>query len=224
MILQFDAEQDYQKAAVQAVVAAFAGQPLSPVPLEVGLGTPAAGSLTYSETGIANRLMLADEQLLANIRQGQAARGLPVSTELVPCVFQNAEGEADATSLPLNLTVEMETGTGKTYVYLRTIYELHRTYGFRKFVLVVPSVAIREGVWKSLAITHAHFQAHFGYPPVQYEVYDSGRPAMLRNFAVSDALQILVINIDAFAKDSNLINGRAPHRVPASHPAHRDSR
>jgi type III restriction enzyme len=206
MILQFDAEQDYQKAAVQAVVAAFAGQPLSPVPLEVGLGTPAAGSLTYSETGIANRLMLADEQLLANIRQGQAARGLPVSTELVPCVFQNAEGEADATSLPLNLTVEMETGTGKTYVYLRTIYELHRTYGFRKFVLVVPSVAIREGVWKSLAITHAHFQAHFGYPPVQYEVYDSGRPAMLRNFAVSDALQILVINIDAFAKDSNLIN------------------
>jgi type III restriction enzyme len=206
MTLQFDAEQDYQKAAVQAVVAAFAGQPLSPVPLEVGLGTPAAGSLAYSETGIANRLVLADEQLLANIRQGQAARGLPVSTELVPCAFQTAEGDPDTASLPLNLTVEMETGTGKTYVYLRTIYELHRTYGFRKFVIVVPSVAIREGVWKSLAITHAHFQAHFGYPPVQYEVYDSGRPVMLRNFAVSDALQILVINIDAFAKDSNLIN------------------
>lgn len=206
MILQFDAEQDYQKAAVRAVVAAFEGQPLSPVPLEVGLGLPAAGSLAYSETGIANRLVLADEQLLANIRQGQAARGLPLSPELVPCVFQTAQGETDAASLPLNLTVEMETGTGKTYVYLRTIYELHRTYGFRKFVIVVPSVAIREGVWKSLAITHAHFQAHFGYPPVQYEVYDSGRPAMLRNFAVSDALQILVINIDAFAKDSNLIN------------------
>jgi len=206
MVLQFDAEQDYQKAAVQAVVAAFEGQPLGPAPLEVGLGQPAAGSLAYAETGIANRLVLAEEQLLANIRRGQAARGLPLSTELVPCAFQTAQDETDTTSLPLNLTVEMETGTGKTYVYLRTIYELHRTYGFRKFVIVVPSVAIREGVCKSLAITHAHFQAHFGHPPVQYAVYDSGRPAALRNFAVSDALQILVINIDAFTRDSNLIN------------------
>lgn len=211
MVLQFDAEQDYQKAAVQAVVEAFEGQPLGPAPLEVGLGSPAAGSLAYAETGVANRLVLAEEQLLANVRRGQAARGLPVSPELVACAFQNAQGETDATSLPLNLTVEMETGTGKTYVYLRTIYELHRTYGFRKFVIVVPSVAIREGVCKSLAITHAHFQAHFGYPPVQYGAYDSGRPAGLRNFAVSDALQILVINIDAFAKDSNLIN--RPHET-----------
>ncbi len=211
MILQFDAEQAYQQAAVQAVVDAFEGQPLDPTPLTVGLGQPAAGSLAYSETGIANRLVLAEEQLLANVRRGQAARGLPLSTELVSCAFQNAQGEVDADSLPLNLTVEMETGTGKTYVYLRTIYELRRTYGFRKFVIVVPSVAIREGVCKSLAITHAHFQAHFGYLPVQYDVYDSGRPAALRNFAVSDALQILVINIDAFAKDSNLIN--RPHET-----------
>ena len=64
-------------------------------------------------------------------------------------MFQTADGQTDAASLPLNLTVEMETGTGKTYVYLRTIYELHRTYGFRKFVIVVPSVAIREGVCKT---------------------------------------------------------------------------
>lgn len=206
MQLQFDAEQDYQKAAVRAVVDAFAGQPLGPAPLEVAVGTAAAGSLAYAETGIANRLVLADAQLLANIRRAQAAQGLPQSAELVPCVFQTAAGDTDAASLPLNLTVEMETGTGKTYVYLRTIYELHRTYGFRKFVIVVPSVAIREGVCKSLAITHAHFQAHFGYPPVQHTVYDSGRPAALRTFALSDALHILVINIDAFAKDSNLIN------------------
>jgi type III restriction enzyme len=211
MILQFDAEQDYQKAAVQAVVAAFEGQPLGPTPLEVGLGQPAAGSLAYAETGVANRLVLAEAQLLANIRRGQAARGLPLSAGLVPCAFQNAQGETDTSSLPFNLTVEMETGTGKTYVYLRTIYELHRTYGFRKFVIVVPSVAIREGVCKSLAITHAHLQAHFGYPSVQYGAYDSGQPAVLRNFAVSDALQILVINIDAFTRDSNLIN--RPHET-----------
>jgi type III restriction enzyme len=207
MKLQFDAEQDYQKAAVQAVVAAFEGQPLSKAPLEVSLS--AAGddsSLAFTETGIANRLVLAGAQLLANIRRGQAARGLPGSKKLEPCAFRAADGALDETSLPLNLTVEMETGTGKTYVYLRTIYELHRTYGFRKFVIVVPSVAIREGVWKSLAITHEHLQELFGHPPVQYEVYDSGRLAALRNFAVSDALQILVINIDSFTKDSNIIN------------------
>ena len=207
MKLQFDAEQDYQKAAVQAVVAAFEGQPLRQGPLEVAVGAgAAAGSLAFTEKGIANQLVLAEAQLLENIRAGQAAQGLPLATELVPCVFKNAAGDPDANSLPLNLTVEMETGTGKTYVYLRTIYELHRTYGFRKFVVVVPSVAIREGVWKSLAIMHEHFQAHFGYPPAHYALYDSGKPAALRSFAVSDALQILVINIDSFAKDSNLIN------------------
>ncbi|WP_375417729.1 DEAD/DEAH box helicase family protein [uncultured Hymenobacter sp.] len=207
MKLQFDAEQDYQKAAVQAVVAAFEGQPLRRAPLEVSVSASGGqGSLAFTETGIANQLVLAESQLLDNIRRGQAARGLPPSDALMPCVFQTADGQTDAESLPLNLTVEMETGTGKTYVYLRTIQELHRTYGFRKFVIVVPSVAIREGVWKSLQITHEHFQAHFGYPPVHYELYDSGRLAALRNFALSDALQVLVINIDSFTKDTNIIN------------------
>ena len=208
MKLQFDAEQDYQKDAVQTVVAAFEGQPLSKSPLEVSLSAAGGegGSLAFTETGIANRLVLAEGQLLENVRRGQAARGLPQSAALEPCRFRTAEGTLDETSLPLNLTVEMETGTGKTYVYLRTIYELHRTYGFRKFVIVVPSVAIREGVLKSLAITHDHLQALFGYPPVQYNVYDSGNLSTLRSFAVSDALQILVINIDSFTKDSNIIN------------------
>ena len=208
MKFQFDAEQDYQKAAVQAVVAAFEGQPLSKSPLEVSLGAAGAadGSLAFTETGIANRLVLAPGQLLENVRRGQAARGLPLSAALETCRFRTADGTLDDVSLPLNLTVEMETGTGKTYVYLRTIYELHRTYGFRKFVIVVPSVAIREGVWKSLAITHDHLQALFGFPPVQYNVYDSGNLSTLRSFAVSDALQILVINIDSFTKDSNIIN------------------
>ncbi len=207
MKFQFDAGQDYQQAAVQAVVAAFEGQPLRRAPLEVSVSASGAdGSLAFTETGIANRLVLAEGQLLANIRRGQAARGLPQSKELAACAFKNSAGVLDTSSLPLNLTVEMETGTGKTYVYLRTMYELHRTYGFRKFIIVVPSVAIREGVWKSLAITHEHLQALYGYPPVQADVYDSSRLAALRSFAVSDALQILVINIDAFTKDSNIIN------------------
>ena len=96
----------------------------------------------------------------------------------------------------------METGTGKTYVYLRTIHELHRTHGFKKFVIVVPSVAIREGVLKSLEITQEHFQTQYDFERVEHSVYDSSRVNQLRNFALSDALQILVINIDAFAKDS----------------------
>lgn len=97
---------------------------------------------------------------------------------------------------------QMETGTGKTYVYLRTIHELHRTYGFKKFVIVVPSVAIREGVLKSLQITREHFQTLYDFERVEFSVYDSGKVSQLRNFALSNAIQILVINIDAFAKDS----------------------
>ena len=106
----------------------------------------------------------------------------------------------------MHFSVEMETGTGKTYVYLRTIYELNRKYGFRKFVIVVPSIAIREGVLKNLSVTHDHLQNLYGNPPTHYEVYDSSRVAGLRAFALSDAIEILVINIDSFAKDKNIIN------------------
>jgi type III restriction enzyme len=100
----------------------------------------------------------------------------------------------------------METGTGKTYVYLRTIYQLNKIYGFKKFVIVVPSVAIREGVLKSLQITFDHLQEIYENQPAEYKVYDSGRLTELGNFAKSNAVQILVINIDSFTKDANVIN------------------
>ncbi|NOR77814.1 MAG: DEAD/DEAH box helicase, partial [Methanophagales archaeon] len=106
----------------------------------------------------------------------------------------------------LNFSVEMETGTGKTYVYLRTIYELNKIYGFKKFVIVVPSIAIREGVLKNLEITFDHFQNLYSKTPVNYWVYDSKRVSNLRNFAINNNIQILVINIDSFAKDENIIN------------------
>jgi len=108
-----------------------------------------------------------------------------------------------------NFTVEMETGTGKTYVYLRTAQELAKTYGFRKFVIVVPSIAIREGVLKSLQITREHFQTLYDYERMEFMVYDSAKVKQLRNFALSDAIQILVINIDAFAKDTSEASGDA---------------
>jgi type III restriction enzyme len=106
----------------------------------------------------------------------------------------------------MNFSVEMETGTGKTYVYLRTIYELNKKYGFKKFVIVVPSIAIREGVLKNLEITFDHFQNIYDKTPVNFNVYDSKRVSALRNFADSNNIQILVINIDSFAKDENIIN------------------
>lgn len=106
----------------------------------------------------------------------------------------------------MNFSIEMETGTGKTYVYLRTIYELNKQYSFKKFVIVVPSVAIREGVLKNLEITHKHFQNLYDHIPVHYQVYDSGKISALRGFATGNNIEILVINIDAFAKDENIIN------------------
>ena len=105
-----------------------------------------------------------------------------------------------------NFSVEMETGTGKTYVYLRTIYELNKLYGFKKFVIVVPSVAIREGVMKNLEITEEHFQNLYDKVPVSSSVYDSKKVSGLRGFASANTIQILVINIDSFAKDENIIN------------------
>ncbi len=95
----------------------------------------------------------------------------------------------------------METGTGKTYVYLRTIFELSRRYGFQKFIIVVPSVAIREGVLKNIEITAEHFRALYNNLPFEHFVYDAKKVNRLRQFAVSNTLQILVINIDAFRKN-----------------------
>lgn len=106
----------------------------------------------------------------------------------------------------MHFSVEMETGTGKTYVYLRTIYELNKQYGFKKFVIVVPSVPIREGVLKNLQITHEHFQTLYDNTPIRFYVYDRNKKSQLRGFAAGDNIEVLVINIDSFAKDENVIN------------------
>ncbi len=99
----------------------------------------------------------------------------------------------------------METGTGKTYVYIRTIFELNEKYGFRKFIIVVPSIAIREGVLKSIEITLEHFRDLYNNVPFTYFVYDSKRVSQLRSYAAGNDLQIMIINIDAFNKKENNI-------------------
>jgi type III restriction enzyme len=111
------------------------------------------------------------------------------------------DGPANEARLSPHFSVEMETGTGKTYVYLRTIFELSRRFGFQKFIIVVPSVAIREGVLKNIEITADHFRALYNNPPFEHFVYDAKKVNRLRQFATSNTLQILVINIDSFRKN-----------------------
>lgn len=200
MKLQFDAHQDYQLEAIRTVVALFDGQPDASQTAVTWDDT--LSSLAFTETGIANRRVIDDAQWLAKLRAVQEAHGIERSDTLETMTLDDG---TPVGGFP-NFTVEMETGTGKTYVYLRTIHELSKTYGFKKFVIVVPSVAIREGVLSSLKITREHFQTLYAYERVEFMVYDSGKVNQLRNFALSDAIQILVINIDAFAKDSSEAN------------------
>ena len=189
MKLHFDPNQRFQLDAIQSIVDVFEGQPLNQSDYEFALARD-NGSLQFNENGVGNNIVLTDEQILKNVNTVQKQNEIKSSTEL--------DG--------LNFSLEMETGTGKTYVYLRTIYELNKKYGFKKFIIVVPSIAIREGVLKNLEITHEHFQNLYEKTPVTFQVYDSTRVSSLRGFALSNNIQILVINIDSFAKDENIIN------------------
>ena len=140
--------------------------------------------MAESDLGIGNRLTLLDDELLKNLADIQLRNGLPPSGTL-------ASGD---------FTVEMETGTGKTYVYLRTIFELNKRYGFTKFVIVVPSVAIKEGVYKTLQITEEHFKGLYAGVPFDYFLYDSSKLGQVRNFATSSNIQIMVVTVGAINK------------------------
>lgn len=204
MKLQFT-HQDYQAHAVEAVVQVFDGQPLAKSDFAL---VGQEGSVDYANDGtIGNTLKISDEALLANVQKVQQANGVPVSSELVKSVSDNGREEF----CPLNFTIEMETGTGKTYTFIKTMYELNKVYGFKKFVVVVPSVAIREGTMKNLEVTREHFALDYGNVPCVPILYDSKRLNDLRHFAQSDVLSILVINIDSFTKDSNKIKQKGEH-------------
>ncbi|MBA3018385.1 MAG: DEAD/DEAH box helicase family protein [Proteobacteria bacterium] len=188
MKLHFDPNHQYQIDAVKSIIDIFEGQPLNQG--DFGFSISENGQL-FNENGVGNRIVLSEEQILSNLQEVQKRNG-----------FKNISEELDG----MHFSVEMETGTGKTYIYIRTIYELNKKYGFKKFVIVVPSIAIREGVLKNLEITFDHFQNLYDRIPVNFDVYDSRKVSGLRGFASSNAVQILVINIDSFAKDENVIN------------------
>ena len=187
MKLHFEPDLDFQLQAVEAVCDLFRGQEVCRTEFTVARN-PAERQerlgFAQNDLGIGNRLTLLDEEILKNLQAVQLRNGLPCSASLDSGDF----------------TVEMETGTGKTYVYLRTIFELHKRYGFAKFVIVVPSVAIKEGVYKSLQITEEHFRAIYSGTPCEYFLYDSAKLGQVRNFAASPQIQIMVMTVGAINK------------------------
>jgi len=197
MKLKFDSSQEYQLQAVSSFVDLFDGQTLHQGDYSIEInsnGSDSQASLFQSELGIGNNLVISSETILNNLNTIQERNEL----DITPTHIFEENG--------LNFSVEMETGTGKTYVYLRTIFELSQKYGFKKFIIVVPSVAIREGALKNIEITSEHFKALYNNIEFEHFVYDSKKANRLRQFATSNQLQIMIINIDAFNKDTNIFN------------------
>jgi len=187
MKFHFEANLDYQLQAIEAVCDLFRGQEICRTEFTVTRDARAPQTqmaFAQSDLGVGNRLTLLDDELLKNLSEVQLRHGLPPSGTLTSGDF----------------TVEMETGTGKTYVYLRTILELNKRYGFTKFVIVVPSIAIKEGVYKSLQITEEHFKGIYAGVPFDYFIYDSAKLGQVRNFATSPQIQVMVVTVGAINK------------------------
>lgn len=204
MHLQFK-EQLFQVQAVKSVVDCFAGQPLKSNQFTLERSqelirkakTAALGVTTIDfETDVLESigyrnspLQITDEQVLQNIRTVQRAHDLIESTTL-----EAPKG----IKLGVNLTIEMETGTGKTYTYIRTMYELHKQYGWSKFIIIVPSIAIREGAFKSFEVTQNHFQELYGHKIAPF-IYSSAKPQDIENFASDSRISVMIINTQAFS-------------------------
>jgi len=196
--LQFDGNQVFQLRAIESVADLLRGQPRS----LVDFAAPNTGTLFGP---VRNRLDLDEAQLLENLQAVQRANGIAPDSVLqtIEDTIHTVFGDHQV-RFP-NFSVEMETGTGKTYVYIRSALELNRRYGLRKFIVVVPSVAVREGVIKSLKITQDHLRALYDNVPYRYTVYDSKSIAKVRQFAQSDCVELLVMTIDSFNKEDNVI-------------------
>ena len=192
MKLKFKRQQ-FQEDAARAVVDCFAGQPHKVAKYTLDKGRRAVSSdpqmaLALDIEGPAegfknNPVLLTDEQILINIREVQQRNGLRLSEKL--------EGR-------YSLTIEMETGTGKTYTYIKTMFELDKKYGWSKFIIVVPSIAIREGVYKTFQLTEDHFMSEYG-KKVRYFIYNSKQLHNLESFASDSGINVMIINSQAFA-------------------------
>jgi len=192
----FDANQQYQLDAINSVVDLFKGQQENRGGYEISFRKEIefmGKSITQTGLGLGNNLDLNDNALQENLSSVQKRNSILQSTSI------QKQGK--------NFSIEMETGTGKTYVYLRTLFELNKVYGFKKFIIVVPSIAIKEGVLKSIEMMQEHFNELYNKVPFDKFLYDSKEVAKLRGFATSNEMQIMIINIDSFNKKSiNIIH------------------
>ena len=184
--------QPYQTSAVESVVDCFAGQVnTSGIMYRIDPGRvvkgKTIGSTVETDTGFKNAdIQLTDTQLIENIHAVQKRQNLPLSDTLV-----------SSAGCKVNLDIEMETGTGKTYCYIKSIFEMNKRYGWSKFIVVVPSIAIREGVFKSLGITAEHFTESYG-KKVRFFIYNSRQLHHLESFSSDAGINVMVINIQAF--------------------------
>lgn len=194
---KFDSSQDFQLAAIGSIVNLFEGQPNDAQVLTTTLSGVVASEelasldfdMSFEVGAVGNNLIVDRELILANLQSVQDANGLEVSEKFV--------GDA------LEFDIEMETGTGKTYVYLRTIFELAKNYNFTKFVILVPSVAIREGVATSIRLMKDHFRSIYPATPFDWQVYSGKNAEEVQGFATSTSIQILIMTIDSIRGDAN---------------------
>ena len=181
MKFKFDANQDFQIEAINAIVDIFEGQERASADKVI-----ASGGLL----GIyPNYLSISKEEIFNNVQKIQEQNKI----------------KNGGTVEDYDFSIEMETGTGKTYVYLRTIFELNKRYGWKKFIVLVPSVAIREGVIKTLQITKEHFSGLYNKAPYSFYEYKSRNISQVKHFADSSNINIMVMTVGAFNKDANVL-------------------
>ena len=182
--------QQYQTDAVENTVNVFAGQPSRDgFQYRRDIGKVKAGSFVYEEEYIGfrnNDIELTDQELFANVKKMQELCDIPLSGALSHDLGR------------VGLDIEMETGTGKTYVYIKTMFELNKRYGWSKFIVVVPSIAIREGVYKSFCVLEDHFMEHYG-KKARFFIYNSSNLQQLDSFSSDAGINVMIINTQAFA-------------------------
>ncbi len=189
MKIQFD-ELSYQSDAINSIINAFDGQQVRKSEFTI-MDQDAQGKL-FGDKGIGNKIDLSVSKLLQNVQQIQIGQGIPIS-ESIPMPTPQ-------------FNIEMETGTGKTFVYLKSILELNRKYGFTKFIIVVPSVAIKEGVMKSIGITKDYFKSQMQGIVYRAFMYDSKNLNHVQAFATNEDIEIMIINIQSFNSNDNIFN------------------
>ncbi|MCT3115770.1 type III restriction-modification system endonuclease [Leuconostoc lactis] len=200
MKLQYK-NQQFQLDAVNAVTAVFEGQPKqNGLSYMMDMGANPNIRLDVANTGFKNEdIALADDELLRNIKAIQKENGILSDNKLVKMAIggKDKATKRDNSRESLTLTVEMETGTGKTYTYIKTMFELHQQYGWSKFIIVVPSIAIREGVAKTFESTAEHFKTEYGLA-IRPFVYNSSQLDKIEAFASDAGINVMIVNTQAF--------------------------